>query len=208
MPKGYVRYDLIGKRYGRGVVTKKVGKDKHNCFVWELVCDCGNIYDGTTGNLNSGHIKSCGCYNRDVVKENIKKATKKITLPKGHAARNMLLKSYQTNAKKRNLSFSLTDDQFFTITKQLCNYCGVSPETVYKSKSSNYIYNGIDRVNSNLGYELDNVVPCCKRCNQAKNDMTEEEFTKWISRVYHWISEQKTQTETYIFVNKEREVIS
>ena len=186
MPKGYVRYNLIGQRFGRGVVTKKYGKDHRNCIIWELVCDCGNVYTAITGNLNYGHTKSCGCYNKDVVKENLKKAVQKLTLPKGHAARNMLLKSYQTHAIERNLNFELTNDQFFTITKQICHYCGISPETIYKSRNSEYIYNGIDRVDSNLGYTLDNVVACCKRCNQAKNNMSQEDFISWISRVYHW----------------------
>lgn len=36
---------------------------------------------------------------------------------------------------------------------------------------------GLDRLDSDLGYTRDNVVPCCKECNMAKSDaFTPEEF--------------------------------
>lgn len=33
------------------------------------------------------------------------------------------------------------------------------------------LYQGIDRVNSKIGYTLGNVVPCCKKCNTVKSDI-------------------------------------
>lgn len=49
------------------------------------------------------------------------------------------------------------------------------------------LYNGIDRVDSSLGYTVDNVVPCCKLCNQAKNNLSKQEFVDWVKRVYDHI---------------------
>ena len=46
-----------------------------------------------------------------------------------------------------------------------------------------YTYNGIDRKDNNLGYEKANCVPCCKRCNQMKNDMTMDEFINQIINI-------------------------
>jgi 5-methylcytosine-specific restriction endonuclease McrA len=34
-----------------------------------------------------------------------------------------------------------------------------------------------------MGYYDDNVVACCKNCNVAKLDRTQEDFLKWIKRV-------------------------
>jgi hypothetical protein len=34
----------------------------------------------------------------------------------------------------------------------------------------------LDRIDNNKTYLKDNVVPCCKRCNVAKNNMTQTEF--------------------------------
>ncbi len=40
----------------------------------------------------------------------------------------------------------------------------------------NFFYNGIDRVNNEMGYEPLNVVPCCQECNFAKCKMSKDEF--------------------------------
>jgi len=51
-------------------------------------------------------------------------------------------------------------------------------------KGGSYKYNGVDRFNNNKGYELDNCVPCCWKCNNAKNNMNISEFKEWIYRIY------------------------
>lgn len=43
--------------------------------------------------------------------------------------------------------------------------------------------NGIDRVDSSIGYTIQNSVPCCKICNYAKHNLTLEEFTLWLDRL-------------------------
>ena len=56
---------------------------------------------------------------------------------------------------------------------------------VSKSKGAygDYIYNGIDRVDSNIGYIFENCVPCCKLCNMAKKEYPVEEFKEWIAKL-------------------------
>lgn len=71
----------------------------------------------------------------------------------------------KSGAKQRKIDFTLTKQEFFKIYGAKCVYCGEQYESM-----------GLDRVDSNLGYSLENVVSCCKRCNQAKNDMTQEDF--------------------------------
>ena len=51
------------------------------------------------------------------------------------------------------------------------------------TKDGGYKYNGIDRVNSELGYELTNCVSCCISCNIAKSDHSYEEFVQLIKRI-------------------------
>ncbi len=60
------------------------------------------------------------------------------------------------------------------------------PTNTCASRHSNgdFVYNGIDRLDNALGYTLDNCVPCCKRCNQAKNNMGLKEFRAWLVRAY------------------------
>jgi hypothetical protein len=40
-----------------------------------------------------------------------------------------------------------------------------------------------DRVDSTRGYEVDNVVSCCRTCNIAKHDMPYGAFVAWAMRV-------------------------
>jgi hypothetical protein len=50
-------------------------------------------------------------------------------------------------------------------------------------KFGKLIYNGIDRMNSTLGYTPVNTVPCCKVCNFTKGARSYEEFAIWISNI-------------------------
>jgi aldehyde:ferredoxin oxidoreductase len=100
---------------------------------------------------------------------------------------NYVFKNYKTSAKKRNLSFKLLKEDFSRLTKLNCHYCNLTPSTIMKGQdksrkmNGDYIYNGLDRINSNKGYELDNVVTCCKHCNRLKSDLVSyEEFIEFI----------------------------
>jgi hypothetical protein len=44
--------------------------------------------------------------------------------------------------------------------------------------------NCIDRIDSGLGYEIGNIVPCCKWCNIAKADKSVEEFKGHILKMF------------------------
>lgn len=52
---------LIGKRFGMLTVREQLPSDKSGNRRWLCVCDCGNTSAVTTGNLRSGHTRSCGC---------------------------------------------------------------------------------------------------------------------------------------------------
>ena len=54
--------NLIGMKFGLLTVLEDLGSDneKQNHY-WKCQCDCGNITVVSTGDLKSGHTKSCGC---------------------------------------------------------------------------------------------------------------------------------------------------
>lgn len=115
---------------------------------------------------------SCGCYNND-----------KRRKPSGHAAFNRLYNSYKSTSERRGYKFSLTKEEFKALTVQNCYYCGIVPQAVMTTKQRDtgkimdkYIYNGVDRVENNIGYLSENCVPCCKICNVAKASMSKREF--------------------------------
>lgn len=61
------KLDLTGQKFGRLTAIKIVGKTKQHSIIWECRCDCGNITNVVTGDLKSGHTKSCGCLHLDTI---------------------------------------------------------------------------------------------------------------------------------------------
>lgn len=174
----------IGNKYGRWTVLKFShihATDKSETYLWLCRCDCGVERAVNINALRRGISTSCGCYNKEVVRfgdHHFKK-------PKGESSKLQLWHAYKRGAEERGLEYNLTLDEFGHITKQNCFYCGLEPKQVNRIPTLNgdYVYNGIDRIDSNIGYTKENCVPCCKRCNYAKRDATQEEFFEWISRL-------------------------
>lgn len=54
------RLDLSGQKFGRLTAIKSADGKAHQA-AWLCVCECGNERVVLTGNLRSGHTKSCGC---------------------------------------------------------------------------------------------------------------------------------------------------
>ena len=66
-----VKKNIIGQKYNHLTVLKETDQRQCGAIVWECQCDCGNITYVSTGNLKSGHIKTCGkC---EFLKENKKR---------------------------------------------------------------------------------------------------------------------------------------
>lgn len=176
--------NITGQRFGRLVSIRVVSKSPTR---WECRCDCGTIKPVLYGNLVKGTAKSCGCLRKELM-------SKRRKLPDGIAARNGLFAKYRQRSKSNNMNFDLTLDDFCKITKQNCYYCGIQPLQILKEKRFTHgpcVYNGIDRVDNNKGYILENCVPCCETCNRAKRIMTQEEFYSWIDRVHSHIHTEK-----------------
>ena len=80
---------------------------------------------------------------------------------------------YTIRASKKNLDFELSQDEFDAIKCQPCYLCG-------KTINSQHL-NGIDRIDNNNGYTLDNVKSCCFGCNRIKrNYVLEDVFNKFM----------------------------
>lgn len=171
-----------GKRYGKlmvvGVADKTVcGKVRLSCL-----CDCGSSVVAVKNNLVRGKTTSCGCVHSDLVSVRMRARSPKDAAAFGH------YRSYRTRAEKSGVPFDISEDEFREIASSECWYCGRPPkEKVGKlfgeEHYTGYFYNGLDRFDNGLGYEKDNVVPCCIMCNIAKNKFSYEEFIGMCARV-------------------------
>ena len=97
--------------------------------------------------------------------------------------------SYIDGAKARNIQFNLSFDDVINLIFQNCYYCGNSP-SLYENKrdlkSLNIPRVGIDRKDNNIGYELNNCIPCCKSCNRMKLNLRHDEFLQQIKKIHEY----------------------
>lgn len=77
-------------------------------------------------------------------------------------AKNVDYNHYKLSAIKRKKEFEINMNQFESIISGNCYICG-------KQNSENH-KNGIDRIDNNRGYLLNNCKVCCCECNLMKND--------------------------------------
>jgi hypothetical protein len=89
---------------------------------------------------------------------------------------------YKRNAKKKNRNLDLTEDEFIKMSKQPCVYCGGYSDTYNGDQ-----FNGIDRFDSNLGYSLNNCVPCCATCNRMKMDLPVNDWINKMKQIIEYI---------------------
>lgn len=92
---------------------------------------------------------------------------------------------YKKNAKKRNIEFYLSKKEFYDTTSKPCNYCG----GYSKADLNGNLYNGIDRIDSDKDYTIDNIVPCCDVCNKMKLDYSIDFFLNHINKVINHMKE-------------------
>jgi hypothetical protein len=95
-----------------------------------------------------------------------------------------LLGKYKKGAEDRGLSWELTEEQFRSLTTSDCYYTGRKPSQEFTAASGEvYTYSGIDRLDSSVGYTVDNCVPCCTQVNRMKMAMGINEFLELVSEV-------------------------
>jgi hypothetical protein len=145
-------------------------------------CVCNKEFVARTDSIKAGTTKSCGCLTGDII-------SNKNKLSNNLGAIRLVYRHYKANAKKRNINFFLSIEEFQKFIFNTCYYCGSAPKaskftTSQKNRKDKELsYNGIDRVNNNIGYISDNCVTCCKICNSAKSDLSIEEFESWIAKL-------------------------
>jgi hypothetical protein len=177
--------NLLNKRFDRLLVIELVGRNKYGRALWQCVCDCGNTTQKTTTDLLSRKYgKSCGCLTKELRKKQINPNIK----PPGEAAKNKLMTAYRRSAEVRGKQFLLTKEQAVKLFESNCFYCGSEPSNLMSAKTYNggYIYNGIDRIDSEKDYTVENSVSCCFLCNRMKSDMSQDVFLSHVHKISDW----------------------
>ena len=161
--------DLTGKRFGKLTVIKRVENNSRKEARWLCKCDCGGENVATSGHLNSGHTKSCGC----LLKENSGRNSK-------HGLSQTRLYKTYTHMKERC---------YIKNNKDYKNYGAkgikICEEWLDKENGLNNFYNWsmkngyrdnltIDRIDSKGDYTPDNcrwVDRCVQNNNTSRNHL-------------------------------------
>lgn len=155
-------------------VVERIENSKDGSTQWLCKCDCGNFRKVQGKALVWNCVKSCGCFY----------FTKRLN--KGESAFKHLYRSYKRGAKRRNIDFNLTIEEFKILTQNNCEICDTCPSIFWKGCGKHYghyLYNGIDRIDNTKGYNKINSQTLCKLCNRAKNDLTPIEFQTWLNKI-------------------------
>ena len=65
--------NIIGKKFARLTVIRMSNKKLRDELLYECKCICGEITYQTAHALKSGHVKSCGCLQREKASEIVQK---------------------------------------------------------------------------------------------------------------------------------------
>jgi hypothetical protein len=189
------RIDLDGQKFGKLTVIKYDHTEKpRGTAIFLCSCECGNIVPVASGHLRSGHTQSCGCYHQEQAAISSTNNTwgRKHKNPQIISAKHIWERSYSDGC-----SF----ETFMILSQKPCYYCGILPSNTFNkyltkrgtltntkvkevwAEQAYFTYNGLDRIDPSKDHSEDNVVPCCFRCNRAKDDMTAEEFKVWLQRL-------------------------
>ena len=182
--------ECVGQRYGKLTITRFVEFRKTprgaRVPMVECLCDCGRTKIVSIWDLRSGKTKTCA-FDHPHYEDR--------TRPAFNAYYKHV---YKGRALKSGIEFDITEEQFRKLGTAPCHYCGTKPEDVkYRHKrgsierctvqtgqgTSQWIHNGLDRIDSDKGYTMDNVVTCCGICNHAKHTMSYEDFIRWLDMV-------------------------
>lgn len=187
------KLDRTGRRYGNVVILGRVGPDPKRGDLWKCKCDCRNVFEIHGYSFSTNKRRSCGCL-ADAVAHAISFERRTYS----EATRNQHYQLHKSSAKQQEvvpLEFSVWE----SVAKRPCHYCGetdirnytrtrhtkrfataLTPEEVTRYDCK---LNGIDRVDSQRGYELENCVSCCSMCNYMKQDYSITEFIQKIHQI-------------------------
>jgi len=181
------RLNIENKVFGRLRVIKFDHVENQSSY-WLCECTCGNNIVIKGKKLTIGHTKSCGCLQTEMRKKP-KAFGRKILMDYSDYVTGLVYSHYRTSAKKNNRDFDLSKDQLKKIIFSPCYYCGTEGSNYYdqhqrQRKQYEFCrYNGIDRVDNNKGYNIENVVACCNICNRAKREISIDDYIKWINKL-------------------------
>lgn len=179
------KINIIGNKFHRLTVLSEVNPIKYKSnngrkvtiSMYLCQCECGNQKIINGFKLRNGKTKSCGCLIKEIAQSKIPNMIQKSTKYDPYTA--LAVKVWKKHYDDDGLSF----DDFINLTQQNCHYCGQTTSNNLIKNNILFSYNGLDRIDSNLGHTKDNCVPCCIICNRGKSNQPYQQALQWMDRL-------------------------
>ena len=153
--------DLTDQTFNQWKVIK-YHNSKNRTSYWECLCSCGRTRYIKTDSLISGSSKSCGkCRSYQDINSRYWDKIK-------------------WSAKKRNIDFNLDIKDAWNLYVKQGRICAISGLPIsFKDNTAS-----LDRIDSSLNYNIDNVQWLHKLVNTMKWDLDQEEFIRLCGLIY------------------------
>lgn len=182
--KNSIKYnfvDITGKKYGYLTVIERTDKfTKTRGAIWLCKCDCGDLVEVATNSLISGNKITC---------DNKNNHTNNNLDPRWHRYKGLPLahiQSIKNNAIKRKLSYNLTPKflwGLFIAQNKKCALSGIdlqfTPDRNAAKTRASLTTASLDRIDSNVGYEQNNVRWVHKDLNRMKLEFDDDKFFEY-----------------------------
>jgi hypothetical protein len=164
--------DLTGRTFGKwSVLGRAENRSKGTAAYWLCKCECGLLAPVHSNSLRVG--RSLGCKKCDSTLRSGRPQLHRRKRPYGST-----FKKVCSCAARKGQSMTLTYDEFLKFTTEdRCHYCWapirwVEFNATHASGGQRY---NLDRKNNTRGYDADNLVVCCSKCNFTKLDQYDYE---------------------------------
>lgn len=176
----HYKYPVAGTSFNRLTLTgnwKFVQRTHARLMQWECQCSCGSPAKYIVGSkVIKERVRSCGCLIRE---ENLKLMD---SLPYW---KNAVFSQVSRSSNSKDRAFTISKDEVWSLSQKPCYYCGCAPSNLMKRSARRpaFMWHGLDRMDSSIGYIQGNVVPACWPCNRAKGNLSTSQFISNANRI-------------------------
>jgi hypothetical protein len=161
----------------------------------------------TIGYVNDNCVSCCamcnymkGCLDKDIFIQRVEhiatynKFVDGKLYPNAFKNYNPLYESYILRSHKRGFIFDINEELFDNTTNAPCYMCG--------KLSTKEHQNGLDRIDSSIGYIENNIYSCCGNCNYMKNNYNYKLFMDKCVMIYNKINKSSVIIEEPLIQNE------